>query len=91
MAQTYGPDLVCVRYRMDGDGRTRHITVELLIASVPIQRRQPPMVSLKLGRHERDLRALILTAGGIWNAESQLWSLPRRLASILNLKSRIVI
>ena len=90
LAQTYGPDLVCVRHRMDDNGRTRHVTVELLINSVEIPQRKRPMVKLKLGQDERELRALILAAGGSWDAKLKLWNLPRRIAKVLKLQSRIV-
>lgn len=90
LAQIYGPDLVCVRHRLDNNGRTRHVTVELLIKSVDTPQRKRPMVKLKLEKDERELRALILAAGGSWDPELKLWHLPRRIAKILNLQSRVV-
>lgn len=90
LAQSYGPDLVCVRHRLDSNGRTRHVTVELLIASVDIPPRKRPMVTLKLGKDERELRALILAAGGSWDPEHKLWHLPRRVAKVLQLQNRIL-
>lgn len=90
LARRYGGALVCVRHRTDADGRLRHTTVELLIDSSPIQRRRSSQVQLKTEPHERDLHALIKTAGGRWDGKACVWHLPKQVARILKLHDRIV-
>jgi len=90
LAQQYGKSLVCVRYRTDAKGKIRHTTVELVVRSVPIKPRSFRMVLVKVEPHERLLHAVVKAAGGIWDAKGKLWRLPSRVASILNLRDRIV-
>lgn len=86
----YGEALVCVRHRTDAKGKFRHTTVELLVETTPIRPRNQTMVQLRTGPHERELIAVIKTAGGKWDAKARLWTLPRRVAGILSLHDRIV-
>ncbi len=90
LAQRYGSALVCVRHRTDGKGKFRHTTVELLIESTPIRPRAIKLVNVRTAPHERDLNAMIKTAGGIWDYKLRIWKLPRRIATLLNLRARIV-
>lgn len=90
LAQHYGEALVCVRHRTDAKGKFRHITVELLVESVPIRPRNLAMVQVRTEPHERALQAVIKAAGGVWDAKTRLWRLPKRVVSILGLRDRIV-
>lgn len=90
LARRYGDALICVRHRADARGKVRHVTVELLIDSVPIQARARPMVHLRVGHGERSLSAMLRAAGGSWNPSTRTWILPSRVATILNLRHRIV-
>lgn len=90
LARRYGDALVCVRHRTDAKGKVRHTTVELLVSSQPIRSRSAKLVYLKTLTHERALHAVIKAAGGIWDAKQQLWRLPSRVATILNLRDRVV-
>lgn len=90
LAQRYGDALVCVRHRADAAGRLRHTTVELLVQTAPIRPRQVKIVGIETAAHERELRVLIMAAGGTWDAKARLWRLPSRVAGILNLRDRIV-
>lgn len=90
LARRYGDALICVRHRGDARGKVRHVTVELLVDSVPIQPRARPMVHLRIEPAEQTLRAIIRTAGGRWDPKTQSWTLPSRVVSILNLRHRIV-
>lgn len=90
LAQHYGDALVCVRHRTDAKGKVRHTTVELLVQSTPIKARAVKLVKIRLEPHERALRDVIKTAGGRWDPDTRLWQLPSRVASILNLRHRVV-
>lgn len=90
LAQHYGEALVCVRHRTDAKGKVRHTTVELLVQSQPITPRNVRFVNIRLEPHERTLREVIKTAGGRWDPDTRLWQLPRRVATILNLRHRVV-
>jgi hypothetical protein len=90
LARRFGDALVCVRHRTDPRGKVRHTTVELLISSEPIRKRSVGMVLVRTHPRERGLHAAIRAAGGVWDAKQQLWQLPSRVATILNLRSRVV-
>ena len=90
LARRYGSALVCVRHRADARGKMRHVTVELLVDSVPIQPRSRPMVHLRIRPQDRARAAMIQAAGGRWHDPTRTWLLPRRVATILNLRDRIV-
>lgn len=90
LAQHYGEALICVRHRTDVKGKVRHTTVELLVQSTPIKARAVKMVLVKVEPHERTLHSLIKAAGGVWDWKNRLWRLPSRVASILNLRDRVV-
>lgn len=89
-AQHYGEALVCVRHRTDAKGKVRHTTVELVVQSTPIKPRTAKTVQVRIDPHERPLHAMVRTAGGIWDPKTRLWRLPSRVATILNLRSRVV-
>lgn len=90
LARRYGDALVCVRHRTDPKGQVRHTTVELLISSEPIRKRSVTMVLVQTHPSERGLHAAIRAAGGVWEARQQLWRLPSRVVTILNLRHRVV-
>ena len=90
LARQYGDALICVRHRTDAKGKVRHTTVELVIHSAPIRPRTAAMVLLQIEPQERALHAVVKAAGGTWNSRDRLWRLPSRVASILNLRDRIV-
>lgn len=90
LARQYGEALVCVRHRTDAKGKVRHTTVELLVQSAPIRVRTIKLVYVRVEPHERTLHAIVKTAGGSWDGTRRLWRLPSRVASILNLRNRVV-
>lgn len=90
LGRRYGDALVCVRHRTDAKGKIRHTTVELLISSEPIRARTPKLVYVQTQPHERSVHSVIKAAGGLWDAKRQLWRLPSRVATILNLRDRVV-
>lgn len=88
-ARHYGESLVCVRHRTDAKGKFRHTTVELVVDTAPIRPRSVKLVHLRIEPHELDVQAVVRAAGGIWDGRRCLWKLPSRVASILNLRSRV--
>ena len=90
LARRYGDALICVRHRTDAKGKVRHTTIELLVSSEPIRPREAKMVCVQTQPHERTMHSVIKAAGGIWDAKQQLWRLPSRVATILNLRHRVL-
>jgi hypothetical protein len=90
LARQYGAALVCVRHRTDAKGKVRHTTVELVVRSTAITPRTVKMVFLEIAPHERDLQAIVMAAGGVWDGKNRLWRLPSRVVTILSLRDRIV-
>ncbi len=89
-AERYGEALVCVRHRTDARGKVRHVTVELLVESVPIRPRQLSLVALRIDPRRRPLHAMVEAAGGRWDARRGVWHVPRRVAGLLRLTEWIV-
>ena len=90
LARLYGDALVCVRHRTDAKGKIRHTTVELVVQSHPIRPRPIKIVFVKVEPHEANLHAVVKAAGGQWDGKQRLWRIPSRVASILNLRDRVV-
>lgn len=90
LARHYGDALICVRHRTDPKGKVRHTTVELLVGSEPIRPRTAKIVLVQTMPDERTMHSVIKAAGGTWDSKRQLWRLPSRVVTILNLRSRVV-
>lgn len=83
----FGAALVCVRYRQDVARNQRYTTVELVVDERPGK----PLSSLvRIGYQETSLRQQVKAAGGVWDAQQKLWSLPRAAIRRLGLKDRVV-
>ncbi len=91
LTTAYGPELVCVRHRLDTSGTKRLTTVELIVAETIIQRRPGPTVDIALRPHETELISRLRAAGGRWHKEAGVWTLRRSIAVALGLKQRIVV
>jgi len=89
LAAQFGNSLLCVRHRVDENGKFRFTTVELLVGQAAIVVRSQKYVSVRLDWSEQALRQVVKKAGGRWDAKERVWRLPRRLASILRLTDRI--
>jgi hypothetical protein len=92
LMRRYGSALVCVRYRHDAAGQHRYTTVELVIDDAPIIPRGQPddVVGVRIEHDDSTLRSRAYARGATWDRKSNLWLMPRRLASALRLTSRIV-
>jgi hypothetical protein len=78
LADKYGDDLVCVRFRYDAVTKKRIKTVELVVESVdwepPVPRyTASTLVPLLIEGYELELRAQAKAAGGKWNPDKKLW------------------
>jgi hypothetical protein len=82
LLRRYGEALVCVRYREAEGGRTRRITVELIIEEAQIQRREL-WTSIPAGR--TDLRAAAMKAGARWDHIRKQWLMRIKTAQTLGL------
>jgi hypothetical protein len=90
LAQQFGDALVCVRHRVDAGARFRYTTVELLVETVEMQPRQSRMVRIKVHPNEYGLRTVVRAAGAVCDSRTGLWHMPKRVATVLRLSSRIV-
>jgi len=88
----YGDALLCVRYRHDEGGTHRYTTVELIVDDAPIIPRGQPndMVGVRIDPDQSTLLSRAYARGATWDRKSNLWLMPRRLASALRLTSFIV-
>ena len=83
----FGAALVCVRYREDAARNRRYTTVELVVDE------RPGKLSsslVRIGYQETFLRQQVKAAGGVWDAQRKLWSLPKTAIRRLGLKDRVV-
>lgn len=88
----YGDRLVCVRYRYDIARRKRYKTVELIVDTVDwdpqLNPETPVLVQVK--GLEAYTAEQIRAAGGVWNAQFELWELRYAAAVELGLSEQIV-
>jgi hypothetical protein len=78
LADKYGEDLVCVRFRYDSENRQRLKTVELIVERTaweppPEKLTADSIVAVKIEGYETDLRKQVKAAGGKWKPEQKLW------------------
>ena len=100
LAQKYGDNLVCVRYRYDEDEKRRYTTVEIEAAVVDWDRnpaRPAPTEPAPRGRmgvriyyQETELRTQVKQIGGIWRPRQRLWEMTFAQICALGLEERIV-
>jgi len=96
LAEKFGEDLVCVRYRYDAKRKRKIKTVELIIEESSWEvdtKRIPPnkITHIRVNYGEVELGKRIKAAGGKWNKEKRLWELPYKHVMELGLKDRMVI
>ncbi len=92
LALRFGEQLVCVRYRQDAEAGRRYTTVELVVdeGPMPIDKRTPPVVHLRVGQDERDLQKAIKQQGGIWDWKLRVWRVDRDAVRSLQLQARVL-
>ena len=90
LARRYGDDLVCVRYRLDFDGRRRYTTVEIVVDAAPVtSRRKSVVVGVRIEPHDTVLQYKAKALGAIWDGKARLWRMSRSKASRLGLLDAI--
>ena len=92
LAQRFGDALVCVRYRQDVEAGRRYTTVELVVdeGPIPIDRRTPPIVHVRIPYHDLTLRQAVMQQGGTWNARLRAWCLRKEAAQALQLQGQVL-
>jgi len=91
LARSYGPVLLCVRYRENPEGTERLTTVELLVERVVIQKRADPIVSFKIRQDETELRRMAMFRGATYDGQTYMWRLRRSEVLRMGLKTRIAV
>ena len=92
LAQRFGEQLVCVRYRQDAEAGRRYTTVELIVdeGPMPVDKRTPAIVNLRVGYDERALRQAIQQQGGVWDTKLRVWRVRRDVVLNLQLKNYVL-
>jgi hypothetical protein len=85
LARHYGDALVCVRYRHDTTSKRRYTTIELVIDTAPIQRREPDRKVITVRSLHPKLHQKALTLGAKWAAQEQAWKMSLRIARALDI------
>ena len=90
LARQHGPNLVCVRYRVDAQTEQRYTTVELIVECAPMVRRPDRIVGVRVRFEETALQTQVKEHGAKWDKPAKLWRMPHRAALKLGLQDRIV-
>ena len=88
----YGEKVMFVRYRYIAPIQTRYKTVELIIDERPWIPQNTPVefLSLYIEEEEEDVKHCILTHGGRWDEDRQLWLLPTYKVHMLGMEHRVI-
>jgi hypothetical protein len=77
LAEKYGDDLLCVRFRYDAKSQQRLKTVELVVERAgwtPPRHRSPDaLVPLRIDAADLPARSQVKAAGGRWDPGRKLW------------------
>jgi hypothetical protein len=96
LADQYGQDLICVRYRYDEKNKERLTTVEIIVdrqkwilnnSKIPANK----ILNLKIQYGEKELAQQVKSLGGRWDSREKVWKLPLKYVQILRLEERIVV
>jgi hypothetical protein len=90
LARRYGPQLVCVRHRLNAAGTVRYTTVELLVERVPIAARARSRIAIRIPAADKATRRQMLAGGAQWDPQHGYWLLPRNVARSLQLLRYVV-
>ena len=92
LAQRFGEQLVCVRYRQDAEAGRRYTTVELVVdeGPMPIDKRTPLIVNVRVAYDEWALQQAIKQQGGTWNQKLRVWRVGRDVVLNLQLQNRVL-
>lgn len=87
----HGANLVCVRHRIDPRSNMRHVTVELVAETLPIQSRDNTEVCVRLPPGDKATRQALLAFGAQWHPQTRVWRMPRSVARTLRLLKLVVV
>jgi hypothetical protein len=95
LVETYGDNLICVRYRYDDQKKMMYKTIEIIIEEKPgqIDNQKIPkykIMDIRIGFNEVELRSRIKKCGGKWDASKKVWQLAYDKVKELDLLDRIV-
>ena len=95
LTEKYGKDLVCVRYRYDEERKKKITTAEIIVEEKDWERnygRIPAnkIMYVRVVYGERDLAALVKSAGGRWNKKEKVWELAYKDVISLRLRDCLV-
>ena len=91
LAQSYGTELLCVRFKENPYGTERLTMVELVVERTVIQKRDDPIVSFKIRPDELELRRQAIARGAKYDGKNYMWKLPRSEVFRMALKTRIAV
>jgi hypothetical protein len=86
----HGPDLICVRHRVDTVARIRYVTVELVVDVLPVALRETQEVAVQMGTTDRETRVMLMSCKARWDPRHKVWRMPRSVARTLRVLHRIV-
>lgn len=92
LAQRFGEQLLCVRYRQDIEAGRRCTTVELVVdeGPMPIDKRTPPVVHVRVGYNELALQQAIRQQGSTWDKQLRVWLVRQEAVHALQLHARVL-
>ena len=95
LVDTYGDNLICVRYRYDHDKKKMLKTIEIIVDSKPwgCDPKDIPrngIMNIRIAIDEMELRRRVKAVGGKWDPKRQVWQLLYEKVSELGLSDRIV-
>lgn len=93
LTELYGNRLLYIRYRYDEERGVRLKTVELVIEEKPwhpkVPLRDSDIVQVAVEYNAKDLRELVKSVGGKWDAAAKLWKVPYGAIKGTELEKRI--
>lgn len=96
LVETYGDNLICVRYRYDDQKKMMYKTIEIIIDEKPWELSNVKKISkyksmnIRIDYNELELRSRIKVCGGKWNPQKKMWQLSYQKIKELDLLDRIV-
>ena len=92
LAQRYGEQLLCVRYRQDIEAGRRYTTVELVVdeGPMPIDKRKSVFVYLRIAFDDLVLRQAIRKHGGTWDKRQRMWRMHQDAVHDLQLHHQVL-
>ena len=92
LAQRFGEQLLCVRYRQDTEAGRRYTTVELVVdeGPMPIDKRRSLFVCLRIAFDDLALRQAIRNHGGTWDKRRRVWRMHQDGVLALQLQNQVL-